>query len=980
MKKSFALLLLSLIFMLANNLLAQDVKLNTITNTDTVYRCGNYFYDDGGATGNYSPNYDYWITLCPTNNTSRVQLTFESADIDVSDSMYFYSGTGITSSSIANPTGTPDANGLYPFSSADLLLSPIMPSLLEPSGCITVRFISNATNVKAGWKAKMECVSQCQYPEASLDTFFIKYDGEGNMSTRPVRSFVDTVWKDTANHTAGYTLSKYKAVDFCIGDSIILVANTIFPENNASYAQHNEDCIFYWDFGDNNKDTTFYSTKIGHKWMSIDGYNLGLTVLDTNHGGCKSRNAIDTRIRIAKNPIKTVSPLPDMCSGETFILNVGYTGNSSVIIDSLEFKKEAKERFDSTIFIPDGPNCGGQSYFAPVYFDQFRNGEVLTSVNEVLSLCMNIEHSFAGDLGYRLYCPNGTYVWLSFNRHNNGNLLGVPNDPGGNCCAIDLSTPGGNCYPGIGWTYCWSNQYLNNSRGIFNDVGAPGGTTDSTHVSDSSGYWQTPTQGVQTFSANGDCQTNCNTVDLNGFWPLLGCPLNGEWNLEVIDNFGADNGFVFWWDLSLGIGSGANWDYQVGLDTVIWNGPFMHSQTSNSSQITPPIESCDTYRYDIHIVDDFGCVWDTATSLKVVCTPVVNLGPDTAICEQMNVVLDAGNPGATGYIWEPTGETTQTILAKTLPNSDSKITYVAQVTNFNGSIYCYGSDSINLIVYPSALASFSMDKNPLEGCEPLSFQLFSSSTNAAQYDWTVGQLKSNEPNPSFTFPYGTYDLKLKVTSEKGCTDSIFQESIINVYKSPIAGFGWNPTNPAVSNPTINFINLTTPVDYSNQYHWKIQSNKLNDLRENIFGFEPTYTWVPIPGSNTVGNYNITLDAYSVNKAPSGRTYECHDTISKIITIINDSIMFPNVLTPNGDGVNDVLIIKNLVDGQAYPDNELSIFNRNGKRIFFKQDIRANQEIWDPAKTNTPTGTYFYKFIGRGPIRNIEYNGTIEILR
>lgn len=244
----------------------------------------------------------------------------------------------------------------------------------------------------------------------------------------------------------------------------------------------------------------------------------------------------------------------------------------------------------------------------------------------------------------------------------------------------------------------------------------------------------------------------------------------------------------------------------------------------------------------------------------------------------------------------------------------------------------------------------------------------------------MAPLKSRLTNPSFTFPYGTYDLRLKVTSERGCTDSIFQPSIINVYKSPIADFGWNPTNPAVSSPTVNFINLTTPVDNSNQYHWKIQSSKLNDLRANVFGFEPTYTWIPIPGANVVGDYNITLDAYSVNPAPSGYVYECHDTISKVITIINDNLIFPNVITPNGDGINDVFLIKNLVEGQAYPDNEISIYNRNGKRVFFKQDIRSNEEIWDPAKTNTPTGTYFFKFIGRGPIRDVEFNGSIEIIR
>jgi len=148
----------------------------------------------------------------------------------------------------------------------------------------------------------------------------------------------------------------------------------------------------------------------------------------------------------------------------------------------------------------------------------------------------------------------------------------------------------------------------------------------------------------------------------------------------------------------------------------------------------------------------------------------------------------------------------------------------------------------------------------------------------------------------------------------------------------------------------------------------------------VFGVNPSYTWQPQSGETVAGDYTITLDAYSVNLAPSGYIYECHDTISRIITIINDNLIFPNVITPNGDGVNDVFVIHNLIDGQAFPDNELSIYNRYGKRIYFVQNLRNESEFWDPAATNTPTGTYFYRFIGRGPIRDVEYKGTIEVLR
>ena len=99
-----------------------------------------------------------------------------------------------------------------------------------------------------------------------------------------------------------------------------------------------------------------------------------------------------------------------------------------------------------------------------------------------------------------------------------------------------------------------------------------------------------------------------------------------------------------------------------------------------------------------------------------------------------------------------------------------------------------------------------------------------------------------------------------------------------------------------------------------------------------------------------------------------------------VSISNSFLDMPNAFSPNGDGVNDVFTIHNLVEGQAFPDNELSIYNRYGKRIYFVQDIRNDSDFWDPAATNTPSGTYFYRFVGRGPIRDVEFKGSVEIIR
>ena len=91
-------------------------------------------------------------------------------------------------------------------------------------------------------------------------------------------------------------------------------------------------------------------------------------------------------------------------------------------------------------------------------------------------------------------------------------------------------------------------------------------------------------------------------------------------------------------------------------------------------------------------------------------------------------------------------------------------------------------------------------------------------------------------------------------------------------------------------------------------------------------------------------------------------------------------MFHSVVTANGDGINDQFVIQNLIEGGAYPINSLDIYDKWGSRIYHADNITQYDQFWDPAKTNTPAGTYFYRFLGKGYKGNIEHNGVIEVIR
>ena len=95
---------------------------------------------------------------------------------------------------------------------------------------------------------------------------------------------------------------------------------------------------------------------------------------------------------------------------------------------------------------------------------------------------------------------------------------------------------------------------------------------------------------------------------------------------------------------------------------------------------------------------------------------------------------------------------------------------------------------------------------------------------------------------------------------------------------------------------------------------------------------------------------------------------------------DSSLSFPNVVTPNGDGINDRFVIGGLVDNQCYPYNSLIIVDRTGRMVYRGENIYLENQFWDPASTRSPAGTYFYRFVGRGIHHATQHNGCIEVLK
>ena len=92
-----------------------------------------------------------------------------------------------------------------------------------------------------------------------------------------------------------------------------------------------------------------------------------------------------------------------------------------------------------------------------------------------------------------------------------------------------------------------------------------------------------------------------------------------------------------------------------------------------------------------------------------------------------------------------------------------------------------------------------------------------------------------------------------------------------------------------------------------------------------------------------------------------------------------ALSYPNVVTPNGDGVNDRFVIGGLIEHNCFKYNELTIYDRTGHQVYHKRNISNDSDWWDPAAQRAPSGTYFYYFKAHGVNIWTQHRGVIEVL-
>lgn len=272
-----------------------------------------------------------------------------------------------------------------------------------------------------------------------------------------------------------------------------------------------------------------------------------------------------------------------------------------------------------------------------------------------------------------------------------------------------------------------------------------------------------------------------------------------------------------------------------------------------------------TYDVKLYVVDNAGCVDSALTTVEVYPNPTPSFIIEDA-CDGFDVHLESTSQQAlatiTTYEWDVENNGSTDYVSTIVDHEYSTFgSYAVQLT-VTDSLGCRDSLVQLATVYPMPTADF--EAPPVCFNEVTAFsdssEVASGVITAWEWDFGDGNTSTNS-NPSHTYlSPGQHQVKLKITTDGGCQDSITKTII--VYYLPIAQF---ETTPECENLAASFVQNSTS-----------QSGNLSVFEWNFGDGGSSLSSGPLHDYNGPGLYQVTLRVES--------QYGCEDTAQRSIRI------------------------------------------------------------------------------------------------
>lgn len=398
----------------------------------------------------------------------------------------------------------------------------------------------------------------------------------------------------------------------CSGSVVNFKGSAIFfkPESNINNAN------FTWDFGDGTILTD--DSTVSHLFDKFGIYVVKLTVTDLTNN-CSSSNNAYVKVKVSNIPkISFVKNFEKDSICATSEVNI------KAIIESQPWTNFTNSKND-TILINNDVNAITSS----LNIGFFNDSQTVTT-DTTIKIYAYLEHSKLKDLEIKVICPNGGVSTLKEYKsdYNKNTTLGEP---------IMIE---GNNAKGLPYYYCWgtpSNYSMNKatpSKHKYIDL--LGGINTNVLYLPSGQY--KPEKEILSFS------------------DLYGCPLNGEWKLQISDKANLNNGYLFGWGI----------DFQKNLlpdslylnplyNSFNWKSVKLPNAVTDDSLVFTTTES-DTGLVTVNftIKNTHNCTFDSTFSFYVKPVPKIEiLTPDDSVfCVNNSIRLIANENPHWAYLWE----------------------------------------------------------------------------------------------------------------------------------------------------------------------------------------------------------------------------------------------------------------------------------------------------------------------------------------
>ena len=324
-----------------------------------------------------------------------------------------------------------------------------------------------------------------------------------------------------------------------------------------------------------------------------------------------------------------------------------------------------------------------------------------------------------------------------------------------------------------------------------------------------------------------------------------------------------------------------------------------------------------------------GCAAATTLTdkINIHANPVITLLPaEPLICLGSSVTLQAS--GGSVYEWSPATGLSNTNTATPVASPTSTTSYTVKVTDALG---CYNTAPLKVTVIQPVTVSVNADTSVCKG-DAVQLQ----ATGAELYTWinnTSGLNNTQIANP-VAQPAETTEYTITGSDVHRCfTDTA--KVTIGILPLPTVDAG-SDAEVWVANPTQ--LHATGSPDVIN-WNWT-PANYLSC----------TGCSDPISTPQAQTTYTITVQNH----------YGCKASDNMTVKIFCDEarVAIPNGFTPNGDGLNDVFIIKGISIVK-----HLVIYNRWGQKVFERNNFIGGDRslCWDGNFNGFPAaeGTYVY---------------------